>query len=368
MMKNKPKYIFIDDEIKQIESVVEQIVSQQKVDIESIEVANFDEQISYLSQQQGIDGFIFDLRLDGSQQSKAKYQASTLAQQYRNLVTEGKVVDVPIILCSSEERIKLMYKDFTSHDLFDYSFLKIPKDSWKIISLKLYSLSEGYKKIKSKGNDWVSMLEIDGESIDKRIFSKFENRIEKKFKVPAHEYARHVIKELLEKTGPLIKEEILAARLGVDIEKSSQEEWDKVKYEVFGSSKYTGVFSDAWECWWMDDVNNIFEKRISGGKPLASMEADERLNLVNKYSKVALVFSEVIEKSSSKRYWTICEGTKKPLDSREGFRVAMDNEPEPWQEYEYISFYAAAERIGKDKGISVHPSDLKRLNMLKKVL
>lgn len=70
----------------------------------------------------------------------------------------------------------------------------------------------------------------------------------------------------------------------------------------------------------------------------------------------------------STEFWTICEGYKKPLDPLEGFRIYSSYELKPWQESKYLSLDAVLERVGIEKGLRPHPSELKRIETKKQSL
>lgn len=170
-----------------------------------------------------------------------------------------------------------------------------------------------------------------------------------------------ILKELIYAKGILINEKYLAARLGID--KDSSNDWSKIK-EVFERAKYTGVFHDGWNRWWMFEVDKIFNE-ISGTY-LSYLDAEERVNILKENLKLKnLNVPSLIEKNESYDYWTVCKALKKPLDPHEGFKVYTRSEPKEWQEYEYISLEAwlTQSPVIKKKNIVVHPSDKNKLNI-----
>ena len=179
---------------------------------------------------------------------------------------------------------------------------------------------------------------------------------------PIHEYSQHFLKEVIRKPGPLVQEKLLAARLGVDIERSI--DWGDLISKFFGESKYTGVFSDAWDRWWMDLVLERF--KLLTGKRLASLNAQQRVSsLIDATNLKKITPAEPIDKSVSSTFWTICEYFKKPLDPLEGFKIHYIKEPKPWQDQMYLSFEAAAERLGLKDGLKVNTREAERLALMK---
>jgi hypothetical protein len=289
---------------------------------------------------------------------KGNIKAPALAQHLRTEATssETKLKDIPFILCSTDDKLQKSYlTDRTSHDLFDLRFRK-DKGNLLLVSDQIVSLIEGYKLIETT-DDLSVILNYDANQLDERIFSRFYST---KNQIPSHEYARVILKDLLYTNGPLIDSDTLAARLGIDIEKST--DWSSIKNDVFKDAIYLGAFSKGWERWWMDSVSTNFQKLT--GANLASLDAQSRIELlIERTGFTNLVLAERIEGCNSYRYWTVCKSYNKPLDPREGFKAASKQEPKPWQDYSYISKIGALNRINFDEGLDVHPSDSERYQL-----
>jgi len=312
----------------------------------------------------GFDGLLLDLRLDQEPRAdgqKAEYTATTLAQFLRTKVydQEAGIRDFPIVLCSQQSKIGMYEADMSSHDLFDYKF---PKEDVEVrakeISSNLVALVEGYQTITAAQGNWSTMLAYDTAQLDARIFSRFTNR-----STPAatHEYARHLLKGLLIPTNELIKEAILAARLGVT---TTADGWPRLRDEVFGAARYQGAFGQSWERWWQPEVNRIFESLC--GTPIASLDAAERVTaLVERTGLTELVAATPIELNHSTWYWNICEAYQAPLDPAEGFRLA-GSEPTVWQEYDYISLKALLEQLHTTElHRPLHPDEVLRFEAIR---
>ena len=150
---------------------------------------------------------------------------------------------------------------------------------------------------------------------------------------------------------------MLASRFGIDIKKS--DDWKKLK-EYFKKAKYTGVFSDGWNRWWMHLVDDIFYTETE--TYLSYLDANERVELLKKITNLGkLVAAEPIQENNSSRFWTYCMILERPLDPLEGFKINTPTEPKPWQEYSYCSLYSILEQKHKSRGISIHPSDREKL-------
>ncbi|WP_422355167.1 hypothetical protein [Roseivirga pacifica] len=360
---SKAKYIYIDDEFDQTtEAIRDGLRDTGIVDVDLVQVKDFKDQItSFEGELREYDGAILDLRLDGNHALNVKYTAISLAQEHRarSAANEG-IKDIPLILCSTDKKIRELYdRDQTSHDLFDFAFKKDKQPDWKEIAKTMESLAIGYDVLRSTPIAGLKFVGRDVDFIDSRIFGKFSDP---DLQYPAHELAQHFIKDLFLQSGPLINRALLAARLGVDIENSP--DWETLLNETFAKTQYVGVFCDGWNRWWADLVNEKF-KELSG-KRLAALNASERVNLLKATTGLeGLVAASPIEHNVSSNYWTVCEYFQKPLDPMEGFKVFARKQQKPWQDTQYLSFEAAAERKGIRDGLKIHPEEAGRLELAK---
>jgi hypothetical protein len=367
------KYLYIDDEDKNtVSPYTRQIENVNKgLTIKHLQPFPYDEQINRL-QKEEFGGLILDWRLDQNanlledgNKTKARYRAAALAQELRTRAAEGGR-DYPIVLWSTDKRRKESYlKDDTSHDLFDLECVKddIEKPNRaNEIALRLIALAEGYKEIvatpKSKKIDNLLALKKP-DFLDPRILAYFEGVPEG---TPSHEYARFILKELFGKSGPLIDEETLASRLGIDIEKSK--DWSTLLRKLKNST-YQGVFKEGWPRWWAYYIEEWWDSLGKDMPPLRSTPAAERVaRLQKKFKLQGLLKAEPIKPKYSQAYWTICQVTRRPLDPRDGF--VLDVETKLWQSKEYVS--SDAEFTGKrqGKGLRLDPLEGVRVSQLKK--
>ena len=367
----KIKYIYLDDDLRQAEGIASSLKNNQLEIIAELP-KNYSEQIksmqNYFTKKNTkniMQGIIFDLRLS-IKGNGVDFAAAGMAQQLRSLAAENEILDIPIILCSVDSKLKQSYNnDLTSHDLFDYYIDKKEISSnKKIITEKLISLVKGYQKI----ND---LKKTNREITD--LFDKILNLKEKKIMdveprllialspdFPTHEFARFVLKEIIEAQGLLIDETMLGAYLGVDIAKVKLENWKKILTSI-KPFKYTGIFSDAWPRWWAEEIKIWWKKLKNCPGALLLIDAQERVDFLNKTFKLQLLPATPIEKNYHTCYNTICVATKKPLDVMDALLVKSE-EPKTWQQAKYISFIAALKGSG---GYEVHPVDQVRYHQLK---
>lgn len=362
---NKANYIYIDDfKDSAADAIIDGLNDTKALDIKLEPVTDFSNMISFFEKVlQDYDGILLDLRLDRNPQFNVKFTATGLAQELRNrsAANEG-IKDVPIVLCSTEKNIReYYYRDNTAHDLFDYRFVKETGSDHEKIARKLQSLAMGYESLKNAKGNLDKILGRDSKTLDSRVLGKYIDS-DSKHMYPSHEYSQHLLKEVIGKPGPLIQEKLFAARFGIDIENSK--EWSTLLKKFFSDEKYMGVFSDGWERWWMDLIEEKFKSLT--GKRLASLNAEQRVQSLKDATKLnELVAAKPIEKAVSTNYWTLCEYYKQPLDPLEGFRIHYTKEPKPWQDQMYLSFEAASERRGIKEGLKVHPEEIERLELAK---
>lgn len=319
-----------------------------------------------IAEQSDFDALILDLRLDGNQKGErvAKYTAPFLAQGVRSkrLLENGFKKEFPIFLISSKENLKNYYdSDTSSHDLFDYTFTKANVGSKGEFYEKIIaSITEAYLVISEGKTDFNRILNRQNiEEIKNRIFTtKFltgEN-------TSVSEISQYIFNEIIKKSGILIDENVLAARLGIDIEKS--EDWEQI-LALLKDYEYTGIFNGSLKRWWFSDIlewwYNNFPNDI-----LIRLDASQRVKLIaEKFDFERVVVAEAIPKTTSTKFWTVCQAYQKPLDPKDGFLID-GNHLKPWQDKRYISLESILERDAKEKGFAIHPEEKERFDDIKK--
>jgi hypothetical protein len=368
---SKYKVFYLDDEKDDLtQPIKKKLESNDILEVNLEKPNNFEKELDRLIEElKECKALILDLQLNGPQEGtsdekgekfKVRYQAPPLAQMIRTLASEGTIPDLPIILCSTEDKIKDSFsRDFTSHDLFDWTFLKDDINDETVN--KIVSLINGYQILNKNRKNFSSSLERDYDELDERILSRFV--IEDN--PPIHEIARVIFKDIVQPTGVLINELTLAARLGIDVVESKS--WKDLINKYFISAKYVGVFNESWNRYWSDKVIDVFEEITT--ENLASLNATSRVSLLIKHTEFKeLIAAKPIELCESENYWNICEITNKPLDPFEGFKISGKEEPKPWQDYSYVSLFAIVtepDLISKS-GIKIHPTDIERLSVERK--
>lgn len=333
------KYYYIDDEIDSIQSIADAINITKKVIVEVFplkEHLEFEKLTDKLKEEwDSIGGLILDLKLNGGGPNSTKYTATSLAQWISSyVVTEGKPAK-PLVLLSNDLKCANYSADITSHDLFDIVKERNCCIQWDYFAELLAICAKDYDALnKDSEKNLFNILQNDDIDTSAAYFTPFTDPA--KFNV--RQFASFVLNDLFIHPGLLISEELLAARLGVDIEKSGNS-WQKFKNKYFGITKYRGIFSEMEERYWSNQAINLFNK-LTGGKTPASIPVNLRVEALKAAIDDAkdLVAFEPSGFFTSPYCWAIDEVTRKPLDSSEGFMIYEETGLKAWQEPRFLSF------------------------------
>lgn len=376
MKKAKLKYLYLDDEPNQVKAYSDWLEdANPNITVTNATPKLFGEQLDLIKSQKW-DGLIFDLRLDAFPNDDGdivEYKAFSLAQEIRTQASDGALTDIPIVIFSSDQNLQKLYRgDQTGHDLVDGCYDKndVQKNVLKIAA-ELESLANGYRAIRdckkrgaqSKLMELLRLEEKRGELLDKRLLSCFPSREN----ISPHEYARTILQSIVRRPGALIGEEILAARLGVDI--GASDGWHSLLSVIskIPGAKYDGPFASAWPRWWSSLIEAWWNELKDCPGSLGTLRANDRVEFLKKVTKIkALMAAMPIEKQYSDRFWTICFIYLQPLDPVNGIWID-EPEPKPWQEKRYLSQKAALNEVDNSKGsYKVNPAEAERFEALRK--
>ena len=175
----KLKYLYIDDENDEsVAAVRDGFNDQGLIEVFVEQPKDFKAQIKDLIVKlHKYDGLILDFRLNQNMQLDVAYNAPAIAQELRMSVAEPEInaKSIPIILCSTDERMRATYDaDKTSHDLFDYKFLKGDDPDWERFSRKLNALATGYNWLNAESRSFEDIVQReDVNNFDPRISERF---------------------------------------------------------------------------------------------------------------------------------------------------------------------------------------------------
>jgi hypothetical protein len=341
-------FLYIDDDKVQISKEKVQGFEQKGrlTIVPNQHKGTWEEQLKFIKENENsMNGLILDLRLDDFPNEETKYadfRGTSLAQEIRTRQKETALISFPIVLFSANDKLEKSLEN-SGKDLFDICIdkSKVDTNTFTTITPQLISLAEGYTLL-SGTHDISKFLHIDVNLIDERFVSELTQLLNN----PVHIISQFIIYELIEKQGLLIIEPTLAARLGVDMENS--QDWEKVK-ESLSSAKYTGVFGEGWQRWWMPLVEIWWNETIKAESYLRSTPTTARVALIkNALQLENLKSAQKIDKADSEEFWTVCKGYDRPLDPVDGLIIEGQEKLYPWQEPEYVSIDAALKSKNKD--------------------
>jgi len=360
---------YIDDEASTVEPLWKLVVNHSEpgtLEFICQKPQEFGKQIDRIKAEKP-DILILDLRLDENPTEAGQpvpYRGFTLAQELRTRMTEGEIPSKPIVLWSLDSKLKTSYEsDDSAHNLFDQIYDKekqVVKEP-KRVALELQSLVKGYQQIQRENGLFHKMLGLEKQDDVQLLHPNIgEPFVVNKKCYPVHEYARYILRELIEAQGPLINESVLAARLGIDIQNSP--DWARYQSEFLSDTcAYTGAFNEAWPRWWAFQLEEWWHSLPDSPTSLRRLKAKERVAFLRQTTglKHLEAPTEPIDNGYSERYWTICQGFEKPLDPLDAFRVSSPNQ-KFWQEPLYLSIKATLERMGQHRGLKIDPLEYER--------
>ncbi|MFF7063738.1 hypothetical protein [Pseudomonas sp. NPDC008258] len=366
------KYLCIDDQPEEyIEPLLDQLSTHnQNLQFKGMhpeEFASQFEKIHSLASEEDYFGLLVDLRLDqdaDAEGNKVYYRGPTLAQELRTRMAEKELPNFPIILWSMNDNIVHSYApDSSSHDLFDAVYAK---DDGKHplgdnVASEIYWLAAGYRELSGiyeRHSSYslehvIGLIEGDRDSLDPRLLSYLKGNV-------AFEIAGKVLNTLLRSEGVLASPAMLAARLGIDIDKSG-DSWSNL-LESLMNCRYSGVFRQAWPRWWVHRIENWWSELASYKGSLRKFTAPERVATINERLGLTLVSANPIQENYSLRYSTVCVATEKALDPVDGFKV-YNSRQDAWQDSKYVSAHAVLNRIKKSEWI-LDPLEVERFKQL----
>ena len=357
------KYYYIDDEDEHtIQGIADGINASKhvKIDVVVLKDNRYFEVLTELlkSNWNQTDGFLLDLKLNGTGPNNTKFSATSLAQWIRSYAVEEDKPHKPIVLLSNDLQCAHYTDDVTSHDLFDIVIERTVDLPWEPFAIQLDILAETYCSLNAdKEKNLHNIFQKDFIDSSVTMLAPFV----KSDSFNVSRFAMFVLHDLFEHSGCLIDESVLAARLGIDKVKSGKE-WEKFRDIHFSSVQYTGVFAQLKRLYWNKEAINIF-KKMTGGKSPASMTGPQRVEAIKAAVSEAQNLVAYLPEGHCKSvyYWTVDEVTKKPLDASEGYIIQEENGLKAWQEPRYVCFDTVESgHLGK---FELMPSELERYEM-----
>jgi hypothetical protein len=285
----------------------------------------------------GIDGYILDINLRDQVDERGQRFLGTgagLAQDLRLLQTlgpsEGQKARPIVRLCAAQVFQEYLKGDDSTVDIFDLGFDKeMIGDIASLARAKLAVLPELYAAVQvppeDPGTAAKQFLGVETEHYE-RLHSRFRAAFETELTRKPHEAVSFIIRELFDPAGLLIREELLAIRLGVDKARSGG--WEPLK-EHFAPARYLGVGCNGFHRWWMDLVLSRWAQ--TGSPPLFRISAVERVAALNTAGFGDLVALMPTPESPGDRPWLVSlsddPALRLPVDPRHAFILSTPVSP-----------------------------------------
>jgi len=333
------RYFYIDDEVDTIKSIADGINENNIVMVDVFPLSEYKEFEKLTGKLRddwdNFDGLILDLKLDGGGVDSTKFTATSLAQWISSYVITEKKSAKPVVLLSNDLQCASYKADITSHDLFDIVLERGGNLDWKWLAKTLNVLAEDYEKINNDTEkNLKELLQCDSIDTGSTYFAPFLDRTT--FNVS--QFASFILNDLFKHPGLLISDNLLAARYGVDKEKSGKA-WQEFKIKYLGVARYSGLFGRMLELYWSKKTQEVFVE-LTGGRSAVSMTTTQRVRVLKEKVKDAqeLIAYDSDDEMISNYCWTIDEVTGEPLDSSDGYMIQEDGGLKSWQEPRFLSF------------------------------
>ncbi|MGN2614663.1 hypothetical protein [Aliivibrio fischeri] len=347
------KFLYIDDDkTEKLQSLIDELVfySGGHLHIEHIQVRPMQE-VKTKFLEGHFDGFIIDQKLDAANEEgkTVDYWGTSLAQNLRTEMIGGKIPSSPIVLLSNEDVFLKYYDaDESAHNLFDFTFGKTQVSRCDKFASKASRIITALANAYSIARKQVMPL-VSSEATSKELLEpllKWNDDIyqytDKRFidYVSSKSHDLHILVSLLLNTfvrsaGILVTEEMLATKLGIDIDESS--DWPRLLNE-FESFKYNGVFSELKQRWWMSRIEDWWYDNGDGGQVLRALEAKERVEVIKEVmslNSLAAIKPKYPNGKQSQKYWVNCIVSGVPLDPYDAI-IAKKPDIMPWEQSVYL--------------------------------
>ena len=225
-----------------------------------------------------------DYRLDDNQRSfpDATYRAGGPAQMLREEMIERPAEDFPIILISTEDYIRRLFRsDITAHDLFDEQYLKatlIDETHAREIGTQVIDLIQGYKKIgcvAQEAQKHLSLLNLSSNEWSEIKPSSLLISLEETS--VTHVIARILLQNIIKRSGLLLRPIDVYARLSIAHENDDRDK--AFKFLLDAELGYKGIFSTGWPRLWRHRFEDWARKNIDDTP--SSIPGNRRVDIFN---------------------------------------------------------------------------------------
>lgn len=282
---------------------------------------------------------------------KLIYHDETLAVQLNHYFTWHNLIAVPIFLIvDTEEEYNKCNKENIYYDKIYYRYDVNIKEissiinSYKLIDKLKLSMNDNKDEEGNEHNQNIihELLSINREiNLDCRFIEEMNHKLS----LPSNNAAQFIMREVIAHPCFLIEEDLLAARLGIDKNKSS--DWNVLLEKYINPyCKYKGIYSDIYDRLVMGEIENWWRNNIID-KSLQGTDGDERVERIIKFTGLNnLVEANKLPGCRSNSFWYICSGYKKPIGELDFYTVKTKKLKDySWQEKGTICMDAVVNEI-----------------------
>lgn len=375
-------FLLIDDDVQSPDMPAERYaeklnaVSDGQLRVDTYRPGSIDRVLEHIAAAKP-DGLLIDLDFRNARtedNTPLQYDGMALAQQIRTNQTRGlrqgggtTSMEVPLVRLSKLDVVREFVKgDTTGEDLFDERVDKgdVIEHAESIVP-KLISLAVDYPRVseyagsEEKTEDAVAhLLGVPAEflsGLDVRAILGLRRP-----DAPAHLLSRYVITYLLGRPGPLIGEDLLATRLGVDLR---SDDWPALR-ELLKVAGYQGVFSAGYVRWWMPLVLDWWAREIDADRAPFRLGAADRVQVLQHKTglgKLAAIAEN--PHSPGTKVWHICIQSGLSVDPAFGFPLIPIWGQETWHDVDYLCL---EEAMQNPRNTRLAPAERNRVLKLRK--
>jgi hypothetical protein len=293
-----------------------------------------------------------------------------IAQDLRAKQKSGDVEEYPIVRFARREPVaKNIGGDPASNDLFD---LRIDKNEAtadrQSVQIRLRGARQVYDDLSAREHldqDAIeAVLGLDKEKLELWSHAGLHARLADGREAAVHVAAGTLMRGLMFLAGPLINDDLLAIRLGIDI-RATGESWHKLKGK-FSEFRFQGTAHSYFERWWARGLESWWMGASQGRSSLPALTISERVTVLSKlFGDGKFVPLQMPKGSAGDRPWRMCalsmeedEPVVVPIDPSAAVRITSRSDLPPWADPLYAAFGSAL-RATHDKRLN--QSDIDRL-------
>ncbi|WP_108944124.1 protein-PII uridylyltransferase [Shewanella halifaxensis] len=374
------RFLYVDDDkVEQLQPLIDEIIfySEGMLEIEHIQVCSM-QTVKCKFLDECFDGLIIDQKLDAANElnETVDYWGTSLAQNLRTEMIGGGIPTSPIVLLSNEDVfVKYYNTDESAHNLFDFTLgkTKVSRNTKyaQQASRVIVALANAYQVAREQT---LPLVDTGGKPFDllepllkwdQSIFEYTDKRFVEyasSKSADVHTLVSLILNSLVRSAGILVTEEMLATKLGIDIQASA--DWNNLKLSL-EPYKYVGAFSNLKDRWWMSRIEDWWYDNYEGSQVIRGLTANERVVAIKEITtleNLVAITPKYQNGKQSEKYWVNCIVSSTPLDPYDAL-IANKVDLKPWEELLYLDAETVFNRE-HSPDFTVHSDSQKKVKSL----